>query len=178
MFERFTASARRSVVLAQEEARELRSEEISCAHLLLGLACYPSSQAARVLGEAGLGVKRLREQARRGLEPTALDEDALTDLGIDVDEVRTRVEATFGEGALDVPPKCWRGGHIRFDKSAKKALECALREAVHRKDPSIEDLHVLLGIIRAAPSTLASVFGLDTEALRAAAHGALDDEAA
>lgn len=49
---------------------------------------------------------------------------------------------------------------------------------MHRNDPGIEDLHVLLGVLRADPAHLETVFGLDTEALRAATHSALDAKAA
>jgi ATP-dependent Clp protease ATP-binding subunit ClpA len=49
MFERFTASARRVVVLAQEEARTLQHNYIGTEHLLLGLLRESDSVAARAL---------------------------------------------------------------------------------------------------------------------------------
>jgi Clp amino terminal domain, pathogenicity island component len=54
MFERFNDEARRSVVLAQQEARLLNHDHIGSAHILLGLLRVPDGPAARVLG--GLGV--------------------------------------------------------------------------------------------------------------------------
>ena len=71
MFERFTHGARRAVVLAQEEARQLNHPYIGTEHLLLGL---------------------LREQ--QGIATTAL-----ADLGISLDGVRQQVAETIGRGA-------------------------------------------------------------------------------
>jgi ATP-dependent Clp protease ATP-binding subunit ClpA len=50
MFERFTDRARRVVVLAQEEARELDHTWIGTEHLLLGLVAEGQGVAARTLG--------------------------------------------------------------------------------------------------------------------------------
>ena len=71
MFERFTHGARRAVVLAQEEARQLNHPYIGTEHLLLGL---------------------LQEQ--QGIAATAL-----ADLGISLDGVRRQVAETIGRGA-------------------------------------------------------------------------------
>ncbi len=49
MFERFTESARRAIVLAQDESRALRHDHIGAEHLLLGLARESSGGAARAL---------------------------------------------------------------------------------------------------------------------------------
>ncbi len=54
MFERFTEQARQVVVLAREEARELRHNHIGTEHILLGLLREEDGLAARVL--AGLDV--------------------------------------------------------------------------------------------------------------------------
>ena len=56
MFERFTDRARRVVVLAQEEARQLDHGYIGTEHLLLGLLLEDEGMAARALD--GLGVSR------------------------------------------------------------------------------------------------------------------------
>jgi ATP-dependent Clp protease ATP-binding subunit ClpC len=64
MFERFNDEARRSVVLAQQEARRLNHDRIGSAHILLGLLRVPDGPAARVLG--GLGVAP--DAARAGFE--------------------------------------------------------------------------------------------------------------
>ena len=56
MFERFTDRARRVVVLAQEEARELGHSYIGTEHLLLGLIREDGGMAVRALD--GLGISR------------------------------------------------------------------------------------------------------------------------
>ena len=62
MFERFTERARRVVVYAQEEARELSHDYIGTEHLLLGLMREPESVAARALRELEIGHDAAREQ--------------------------------------------------------------------------------------------------------------------
>jgi ATP-dependent Clp protease ATP-binding subunit ClpA len=71
MFERFTDDARRVVVLAQEEARELGHDYIGTEHLLLGL----------VRDEDGVGSR------------------ALEACGVTLDQVRRDVVELVGEGA-------------------------------------------------------------------------------
>lgn len=54
-FERFTAKARRVVVSAQEQARQLKHSYIGTEHLLLGLFDVPDGLAAQVLHQLGYG---------------------------------------------------------------------------------------------------------------------------
>ncbi len=73
MFERFTARARRAVVNAQQEARELNHNYIGTEHLLLGLMREPESVAARALQELKIAQDTVREQViqivGRGQQP-------------------------------------------------------------------------------------------------------------
>ena len=62
MFERFTVRARRVVVLAQEEARELGHNYIGTEHLLLGLIREDEGMAARALDGLGISRPAVREQ--------------------------------------------------------------------------------------------------------------------
>jgi ATP-dependent Clp protease ATP-binding subunit ClpC len=62
VFERFTDSARRSVVLAQEEARGLEHNYIGTEHLLLGLLREGDGIAARALVMLGLDASEARRQ--------------------------------------------------------------------------------------------------------------------
>ena len=62
MFERFTERARRVVVFAQEEARELNHSYIGTEHLLLGLMRDADSVAARALQELEIRRDAVREQ--------------------------------------------------------------------------------------------------------------------
>jgi ATP-dependent Clp protease ATP-binding subunit ClpC len=62
MFERFTDRARRTVVLAQEEARLLQHNYIGTEHLLLGLIHEGEGVAAKALESLGIGLDAVRQQ--------------------------------------------------------------------------------------------------------------------
>ncbi|MBO0776603.1 MAG: hypothetical protein J2P34_09825 [Actinobacteria bacterium] len=62
MFERFTDRARRCVVLAQEEARELSHNYIGTEHLLLALIRDDEGVAGRVLANQGIRLDAARQQ--------------------------------------------------------------------------------------------------------------------
>ncbi len=168
MFERFTQEARAVVLLAQDEATALEADRIGAEHLLLGLAAERGA-AARVLEPLGLGHAALRAE----LEQTGagLDADALASIGIDLDEVRRRVEESFGPGALGGH----RTGRRPFSPEAKKALELALREAIALGDRHIGSEHILLGVVRDAGEPVAGVLrrhDQSPEAVRAAVMAA------
>jgi len=75
VFERFTDRARRSVVLAQEEARMLNHNYIGTEHILLGLLRVEDGLAAKVL----------------------------TSLGVSLEAARGRVEEIVGQGHAMIP---------------------------------------------------------------------------
>jgi ATP-dependent Clp protease ATP-binding subunit ClpA len=113
----------------------------------------------------------LRADARRLAEPGRIDPEALATLGIDLNEVKRRVEETFGPGALDVPACGDASGHIPFSRKAKKTLELALRSAVALDDNFIGSEHILLGLARATDGTAARMLAereLDVKRLEAA----------
>jgi ATP-dependent Clp protease ATP-binding subunit ClpA len=149
MFERFTGDARQVVERAQEEARALGHDYLGTEHLLLGVLA--ADCGSRLL-QRRLTLERARANVVEliGCGDPSLDADALALLGIDLDEVRRRVEATFGEGALARLPR--RRGSARrircFTPRAKKALELSLREALAAGDREIGPEHVLLGLLR------------------------------
>ena len=62
MFERFTDRARRVVVLAQEEARELNHNYIGTEHVLLGLIHEGEGVAAKALESLGISLDLVRGQ--------------------------------------------------------------------------------------------------------------------
>jgi ATP-dependent Clp protease ATP-binding subunit ClpA len=154
MFERFTAKARRAVVVAQEEARERKADEIRTEHLLVALFAVPDNLAVQVLVRSGVDRATVRAEIDR-LRPAGrpLDAEALSTLGIDLDQVRRQVEEAFGPGALDRTRAALGGkgprrfGHIPFEPAAKKAFELALREAIHLKHDWIGTEHLLLGLL-------------------------------
>ena len=146
MFERFTDEARAVVVEAQAECRRRHDRAIGPEHLLLGLWCADSA-AVRALEHLGLHADELRDELPRTLS----DAEALRVLGIDIDEVRRRVEAAFGPGALDsgtAASATLSSRRIPFTPEAKRALELSLRAALELGHRSIGPEHVLLGIVQ------------------------------
>lgn len=150
MFERFTKSARRIVVLAQQEAYERQADRVGPEHMLTALALDDRDVAGAVLADLGLGADRIRALIAGLPSGTVtargIDADALATLGIDLAAVREAAEREFGPGALS-PGRRTRA-FARLSDEAKKLLEVALREAVHRKDSSIGSEHLLLAAIR------------------------------
>jgi ATP-dependent Clp protease ATP-binding subunit ClpA len=173
MFERFTDPARRVVVLAQEDARERRQDRIRTENLLVGILGAPGTPGAELLREAGVD-RRAVEDAVAGAGPDHAE--ALASLGIDLDEVRRQAEEAFGPGALDrtrAARGTWRGGHIPFESSAKKALELSLREAIRLGDRHIGTEHLLLGLLwpGSGAHTILDARGVTLEGMRAAIAG-------
>jgi hypothetical protein len=106
MFERFTSDARTVVIYAQQHARRLGHRYIGCEHLLLALVAV-DAPAGAVLREHRLTPERVEEEIVRrvGLGAAAalfvdLDRDALASIGVDLDAVRARIEASFPSDAL------------------------------------------------------------------------------
>jgi len=62
MFERFTSRARHSIVLAQDEAREMQHNYIGTEHILLGLLGEPEGIAGQALAPFGLTLTVGRER--------------------------------------------------------------------------------------------------------------------
>jgi ATP-dependent Clp protease ATP-binding subunit ClpA len=174
VFERFTTEARATVICAQTAARELGHRSIGTEHLLLALLRQPDGTAQRVLRANGLGETDVLGAVRdlAGPPPSGdLDADALRAIGIDLDAVREKVEATFGPGALDQPDPRHPGGRPLFSPAAKKVLELSLRETLRLKQRTITDAHILLAIIRDPDSRAARIItaaGIDLTTLRTA----------
>jgi ATP-dependent Clp protease ATP-binding subunit ClpA len=188
MFERFSRNARVSVVLAQEEARELEADEIRPEHLLVGVLQSAGRELSRVLAGHGLTAELVRERLATEDSPRddSFDDDveALRSIGIDLRAVRDNIDRTFGAGTYDNAlrksgRRRRRRGHIPFTKSAKKGLELSLREALAHKDSEIGCEHIVLGILRGGDKfTLALINEhVDTAQLRAAVVGLLDKAA-
>jgi ATP-dependent Clp protease ATP-binding subunit ClpC len=62
MWEPFTERARRSIVLAQEEAQRLGNNYIGTEHLLLGIISEGESVAAKVLENLGVSLQKVRSE--------------------------------------------------------------------------------------------------------------------
>jgi ATP-dependent Clp protease ATP-binding subunit ClpA len=189
VFERFDDRARQAVVRAQDEARALHHGYLGTEHLLLGVGGEEEGPAARILARLGFDVAAARSAVisligrGSGGPGSESDTDALRAIGIDLEEVRRRVEEAFGPGALDHSParrrrrfrrRCeyapWTG-HLPFTPRAKKSLELSLREAVHLGHNSIGTEHLLLGLLRVREGVACSLLqaqGIDYEQARRA----------
>jgi hypothetical protein len=106
MFERFTDEARTVVRLASEHARRLGHRHIGGEHILLAVVTV-GEPASEVLCAHGLTPEFVEEEIVRQVGLGAgtglfggLDSEALATIGIDLDAVRARIEASFGEQAL------------------------------------------------------------------------------
>lgn len=153
MFERFAKDARDAVVHAQDEARTLGAERVGTEHVLLGAVRTPDTVATRALERLGIDHSALLA-AVRTLPAHTIDADALAGIGIDLEAVRTQVDASFGPGALDAGPgPAPKKGHLPFDAPAKKLLEVSLREAIRCKHRRIDSGHLLLAAVRLDDST-------------------------
>jgi hypothetical protein len=139
MFERFTDSARQIIVLAQSEARQLGHPYIGCEHLLLALVSL-DEPAAAVLREHDITPERTRAEVLRLVGPGravgllgGLDRDALASIGIDLDVVRSRIEAVFGPDALTrAAPACRRRRRGLGSRLRRPARNARLLPAVTR----------------------------------------------
>jgi hypothetical protein len=110
MFERFTPDARAAVVHAQQHARRLGHNFIGGEHILLSVvsADHPASAvlAAHGITPEYVEAELLRRMGLgRGAGPGSgplgsLDQEALASIGIDLEAVRARIEATFGPHAM------------------------------------------------------------------------------
>ena len=165
MFERFTDTAKAAVQQSQIEARQLKHGFIGTEHLLLGVIAADTA-AASVLADRGLDLETARQKIQQRMadyERLTADE-ALATLGIDLNEVKQRAEAAFGEGALPIPED-----HAPFTPRAKKALENSLRAALELASPEIAPEHILLGLLRDGGA------GLAHEIVNAEAEGGVSE---
>jgi ATP-dependent Clp protease ATP-binding subunit ClpA len=160
MFERFTDKARKVVVLASAKASQDGDDQVRPVHMLYGLAAA-DGVAARVLTSLGVDAAAVEREIGRtsgapgAREEAADDAQALAAIGIDLDEIKRRIEESFGPGALErVPltpkgPLNWTGRRPLSDQ-AKLSLALSLREARALRHNYIGTEHVLLGLLRVA----------------------------
>jgi len=122
-FEHFTVRARTVLELAQSEAKRYNHNYIGTEHLLLGLVREGEGVAAR----------------------------ALTNLGIELTEVRSAVEFVIGRGGRQVT------GEVGLTPRAKKVVELAVDEAHRLGTHYVSTEHLLLGLVREGEGIAAKV---------------------
>ncbi len=171
MFERFSDRARKIVVLAQEEARNLNHNYIGTEHMLLGLLKEGEGVACKALKQLGLTLEDVRSKIKeiipQGEAETAEDEgegfpepedddysddpEPSSSIGLKdrhapdpgQQNPQNPSEPESGEQAGRRTP-----GSIPFTPRAKKVLELSLKEALQLGHNHIGTEHILLGIIR------------------------------
>jgi len=135
-FGKFTERARKVLTLAQEEAQRFNHNYIGTEHVLLGLVKEGEGVAAKVL----------------------------SNLGVELDNVRSAVEFIIGRGERTV------SGEIGLTPRAKKVIELAVDEARRLNHNYIGTEHLLLGLLREGEGVAASVLeslGVSLEKVRA-----------
>ena len=168
MWQRLSPDGRQVLRLANLEARELGHPCIADEHLLLGILRHGTDPTAALLREHGLDLDAARAALLTvgpTLSPRADPTTALRGLGIDLDQVRHRLESTFGADAVRAAERRvrrrprwrlrWRGGHPRPGPLCrylltKRAYHFAIDHADHRGDTRIEPHHLLYGALRDA----------------------------
>lgn len=123
MFDKFTDRARKVVSLARSEAKRLNHDYIGTEHLLLGMILEGGGIAANVM----------------------------SNLGVEPDQVRERIEELTSHNSSDVAQI---GDKLPLTPTAKKVLEYAIEEA---KAGYVGTEHVLLGLLREEEGIAAKV---------------------
>jgi hypothetical protein len=100
-----TRAAGHASGLARMEARRLGHHYLGAEHLLVGLLVHSDNLAARVLVAHGLELEAVRAEVDRLIDQGVLprpqpgDGELLATLGVDLEAVHARLQATFGEHA-------------------------------------------------------------------------------
>jgi bifunctional DNase/RNase len=144
-FDKFTERARKVLSLAQEEAQRFQHNYIGTEHLLLGLVREGEGVAAKVL----------------------------SNLGVELNKVRSSVEFIIGRGDRIVQ------GEIGLTPRAKKVIELAADEARRLNHHSIGTEHLLLGLVREGEGIAAGVLeslGVNLEKVRTQTIQVLNEE--
>jgi ATP-dependent Clp protease ATP-binding subunit ClpA len=161
-----TRPARLASGLARMEARRLGHHYLGAEHLLLGLLLEGDNLAARVLVAHGLDVETVRAGVDQLIAqgvlpgPQPSDGELLATIGVDLEAVHARVQATFGDKAY------WEAAQRVQHRAAQpvthtphisdptpimyvRALNIAAHEAIAR-DQEVGPEHLLLGLLRDA----------------------------
>jgi ATP-dependent Clp protease ATP-binding subunit ClpA len=149
-----------------QQSRTFGHDYVGTEHVLLALTEDPNSPAAQALERLGLTGDVVRRDIERVIGPCidprrrAIDPDALSTLGIDLDEITRRTEETFGAGALDSARSDAfdrTGGACRcIAPRLKTALELAASEA---GEGPVRPEHMLVSLAAVEDSIAARILG-------------------
>lgn len=159
----FSPEARRVMRLAHAECDRLGHPYFGGEHLLLGLLAAGTGPAARRLTGRGIALESARAEVNR-IVTAGAPAGRLREWGIDLDEVRRRLEADFGaeavaEAARRVARRPWWNGRrqpvplYRKPFLNKRASELAARRA-RQQDGTVTTEHLLYGVLRDARDPL------------------------
>jgi hypothetical protein len=187
-----TQDARAVAMRAYEHALRLGHRYLGGEHFLLSLASS-GEPAGVVLRERGVSPERVEEQVVRLAGDSLfgdLDRDALTAIGVDVDAVRARVEASLGPGALTRAARAAHRGprlprlnprpvsgaerdgyFLPHAPDVEQGRRNASREAQARRDTRIGVEHLALGLLAVTEGPvppILSALSVSAPALRAA----------
>ncbi len=144
----FTDRVRKVLQMAREEAARLHHEYVGPEHILLGIVLEREGVAAGVL----------------------------TNLNVDCDDIRNRIEATVKKGQARP-----MGPNLPYTSRAKKILELSMSEARELNHTYVGAEHLLLGVLREEKGIGAQVLmalGLTLEQVRAETLRLLGDRLA
>jgi hypothetical protein len=160
--------------LAEVERRQLGHPYLGDEHLLLGVLAHGSNRAAAMLNERGLHLAGARSDLARIVAasgPLAKDSDALLrEFGVDVAQMRRRLESTFGtpavhEAARQVRRRPWWRGRAHTSTLCgppyliKRAQFIACTTAGSQGVTEIRPEDLLYGVLRDARAPLGSGLG-------------------
>jgi ATP-dependent Clp protease ATP-binding subunit ClpA len=150
-----------------EEARRLGCGFVGTEHVLLALSHDQPGGCTPALRRLGVEPAAVESALAPQLGPSSarpkIDPEALASLGIDFDAVRTRIEESFGPGALERTSSSCLGIAPRLKLALAHALD-------HAADAPLRDEHVLLGMLSVPDSVAARALaglGIIAEAVQA-----------
>lgn len=162
-WDKLAPDARMVMRLAYEEAERLGHSYGGGEHVLLGLLAHGAKGdggAARLLTGHGLDLDTARADVRRIVAETTRPDGAaaLRGLGIDVAEVRRRLEASFGSTAVreatwQVARRPWWRGGTRVNPVwrrpvlYKRALDIAAELSGRQGEPMVGPEQLLYGVL-------------------------------
>ncbi|MBN1333967.1 MAG: ATP-dependent Clp protease ATP-binding subunit [Synergistales bacterium] len=136
MWQFFTERGKKVIQLAHREALRLGHDVIGTEHILMGLIAEGEGVAVQVL----------------------------QNLGLDLDELRSRIEEKVGTKPSKIRPV-----DLPLSPRAKRVLDLAIGEARNMKVNYVGTEHILLGLIAEGEGVAAQVlsfYGIDLEAVR------------
>ena len=138
----FTERVRKCLQLARDEAATLRHEYVGTEHILLGMCAEGGGVAEAALTNLGVNLEDVRNAVLQTVKPGQADGVNDTSPGI-----LSAIASTLGMDRHDLP----------YTSRAKKSLELAMMEARHLNHSYVGTEHLLLGLLREEKGIAAQV---------------------